>query len=157
MLVDECDAFSNEPYRPNWGGTSVEATFRSFWATVKSLLSKGIQRSFITGVLPYGLAGIDDWFRVARDISLRKRVAGLCGLTRSDIGAALKRVCGPNPESYKRHLESMTGSSDGYYFCRQRNAETLYNMETCLSYLQVRIDCLLRGCLHISLSVLITH
>ena len=156
MLVDECDAFSNdylEPHRPTWEGTPVEATFKSFWSTVKSLLWNGIQRSFITGISPLSLTDIGSGYNVARNISFDEDVAGLCGLTRSDIQAALKTVCGLNSESYEKHLSIMTEWYNGFHFCDETSVTTLYNTETCLSYLQVRIDRLLRDYLHILLSL----
>jgi len=142
LLVDEYDAFGNdylEPNRPTWEGSSVESVFKSFWAEVKSLLIKhGIQRSFITGISPLSLTDIVSGFNVAKNISFNEKVSGLCGLTRSDVEAALKKVCGP--EDYKEHLRSMVEYCNGFYFCRSRNGETVFNTETCLDHLQVRID-----------------
>jgi len=156
LLVDECDAFSNdylEPNRPSWEDIPVEPVFMSFWATVKSLLGNGIQRCFITGISPLSLTDIGSGFNVARNISFDKDVAGLCGLTRSDVEAALKTVCGLNSESYEKHLSIMTEWYNGFHFCDETITTTVYNTETCLSYLQVRIDRLLRDYLHILLSL----
>lgn len=143
LLVDEYDAFSNnylDPYNHTiYEGTEVEATFTSFWSTVKSLLgpNKGIPRVFITGILPLSLAGIGSGFNVARDISFDKDVAGLCGLTRKDIEASLKKACDLDINAYKTHLSVMTRYYNGYHFCNERTVDTVYNTETCLNYLQI--------------------
>ena len=68
-------------------------------------------------------------------------VAGLCGLTHLDIQAALEILC-PESEAYKEHLSSMTKYFNGFHFCIQRKVEPVYNTDSCLSYLQVRISSL---------------
>src|SRR5438045_2064448 len=146
LLVDEYDAFINDYIDPHsntvWEGTPAESTFKSFWATVKSLLGEknGIQRAFITGISPLSLTDIGSGFNIAKNISFSKRVSGLCGLTHADIEASLKKVCGSDHEAYQKHLSVMTKYFNGYYFCEQEGVETVYNTETCLSYLQVRAD-----------------
>ena len=146
MLVDEYDTFSNdylEPYsNVTWEGTAAEATFKSFWSTVKSLVgpTKGISRTFITGISPLSLTNVGSGFNISRNVSFNKKVVGLCGLTRTDIEAALEEVCGSGTETYKNHLLNMTQYFNGYHFCDQETVETMYNTETCLVYLQVRTN-----------------
>ena len=113
--------------------------FTSFWSTVKSLLgpNKGISRAFITGISPLSLAGVGSGFNVARDISFDEDVAGLCGLTRKDIEASLKKACGSDINAYETHLSVVTRYYNGYHFCNERTVDTVYNTETCLTYLQV--------------------
>ena len=142
MLVDEYDAFSNDyldPYKTTtWEGTAVEQTFKSFWSTVKLLIgTDGISRAFITGISPLSLTDISSGFNVARNLSFDQDVSGLCGLTRTDIEAALKKVCGSDINAYNNHLAVITRYYDGYHFCDQKTVETVYNTETCLRYLQV--------------------
>ena len=144
MLVDEYDTFSNGHLEPpsnvSWEGTAAEATFKSFWSTVKSLVgpTKGILRTFITGISPLSLTNIGSGFNILRNISFEKEVAGLCGLTRVDLEAALMKVCGSDAKNYENHLLTMTKYFNGYHFCDQDTVETMYNTETCLIYLQVR-------------------
>src|SRR2546421_501174 len=117
LLVDEYDSFTNdylEPYKSAWEGTAVELTFKSFWSAVKSLFSQGIRRAFITGISPLSLSGVGSGFNVARNLSFHKDLAGLCGLTGSDIQAALKQVCGPDSETHQKHLSAMTEYFNGY-------------------------------------------
>ena len=120
--------------------TDIEAVFKNFWSTVKSLLAlpEGIQRAFITGISPLSLTDLGSGFNVARNLSFDDDVSGLCGLTSTDLDAALKVVCGSDIEAYHKHISVMTENFNGYHFCDQKKVETTYNTETCLSYLQVR-------------------
>ncbi|KAI9856984.1 MAG: hypothetical protein M1813_008700 [Trichoglossum hirsutum] len=94
FLVDEYDAFSNhylEPYKAvTWESTEIEETFRAFWAVTKSLLRSGIKRVFVTGISPLSMSGVLSGFNVTTNLSLDRDLAGLCGLTISDIQTALK-------------------------------------------------------------------
>jgi hypothetical protein len=150
LLVDEYDAFTNnylespntvEPHKIIWNGTKVGYTFRSFWSTVKSLCSQGIQRVFITGISPLSLSGVGSGFNVARNLSFHPHLAGLCGLTSSDLEKVLEEICKDDKhDKHDEHLSEMTKSFNGYHFCRNKKVETVYNTETCLAYLQSIID-----------------
>jgi hypothetical protein len=143
LLVDEYDTFSNDYLDPRgitWEGTEVETTFKSFWSTVKSLLGHGISRVFITGISPLSLTDISSGFNVARNLSFNSNIAGLCGLTRTDIEASLREICGSDHEAYEKHLSAMTRCFNGYHFCNKKKIETVYNTQTCLSFLQVSIS-----------------
>ncbi|KAH0564824.1 hypothetical protein GP486_001784 [Trichoglossum hirsutum] len=143
LLIDEYDTFSNdylEPYRNTWEGTAIEMTFRSFWTAVSSLAWRGIKKTFITGISPLTLSGVSSGYNMARNLSFHKDLAGLCGLTRTDIQSALEVVCGPNSDAYKKHLSAMTEHFNGYHFCKNEKVDTIYNTETCLAYLQALID-----------------
>ena len=108
------------------------------------MLSEGIRRTFITGISPLTFSSIRSAFNVTEDLSFNRNVAGLCGLTSSDIQAALKMICGSDLKGYQDHFSSMTEYYNGYHFCRDSNVVPVYNTESCLAYLHVRIDCLLR-------------
>lgn len=147
LLVDEYDAFTInylespntvKPHKIIWNGTKVGYTFRSFWSTVKSLCSEGIQRVFITGISPLSLSSVSSGFNVARNLSFHPHLAGLCGLTSSDLEKVLKEIC--KDDKHDEHLSEMTKSFNGYHFCKNKKVETVYNTETCLAYLQSIID-----------------
>ena len=155
LLVDEYDAFTNnylqppnigigEPHKITWDGTAVGETFRSFWSIVKLLYTQGIQRVFITGISPLSLSGVGSAFNIARNLSFHQDLAGLCGLTSSDLEAALKEIGedDKHDEDAKpdKHLSEMTKCFHGYHFCRKKRVETVYNTETCLAYLQSIVD-----------------
>ena len=146
LLADEYDSYLNKTLEldeTNWGANSYGITFTSFWETVKSRLSSGIRRTFITGISPLTFSSIRSAFNVTEDLSFDRDVAGLCGLTSLDIQASLKMICGSDLKGYQDHLSSMTEYYNGYHFCRESNVVPVYNTESCLAYLHVRIDCLL--------------
>ena len=144
LLVDEYDALSNDYIEPfsstTWDGTTIQKTFKSFWAMVKSLLgpTKGVQKVFIAGISPLSLNDVANGFNVATNLSFNAVISELCGLTRTDIEAALKEVCGSDLDAYERHISIMAKFFNGYHFCKNKPVEPLYNTETCLRYLQVR-------------------
>ena len=136
LLVDEYDAITNdflELYNTPYDGSAIERVFKSFWSTIKSMLpaTNGIRKAFITGIAP-----LSGGFDAARNLSSHISVAGLCGLTRADIEAALKKLCGSDIDAYEKHLKDMTTYLNGYHFCNQKTLETIYNTETCLAYFQ---------------------
>jgi hypothetical protein len=140
LLVDEYDAITNgflKPYNTTWQDSAIEQAFISFWSTIKALreVPYGIQKAFITGITPLSLAGAGSGFNVARNLSSSANIAGLCGLTRADIKAALEKVCGSDL-TYKTHLQDMTMYLNGYHFCNHKTLETVYNTDTCLAYLE---------------------
>ena len=102
---------------------------------VKLLCSQEIRKVFITGISPLSLSGIGSAFNVARNLSFHQDLAGLCGLTSSDLEAALKEIGEDD-----KHLSEMTKCFNGYHFCSMKRVETFYNTETCLAYLQSVVD-----------------
>ena len=102
---------------------------------VKLLCSQEIRKVFITGISPLSLSGIGSAFNVARNLSFHQDLAGLCGLTSSDLEAALKEI-----GEDSKHLSEMTKSFNGYHFCMNKKVETVCNTETCLAYLQSIVD-----------------
>src|SRR2546429_8013854 len=102
---------------------------------VKLLCTQGIRKVFIAGISPLSLSGIGSAFNVARNLSFHQDLAGLCGLTSSDLEAALKEIGEDD-----KHLSEMTKCFNGYHFCKNKTVETVYNTETCLAYLQSIVD-----------------
>jgi hypothetical protein len=149
VLVDEYDAFPNNYLEPPktvggpkiaWEDTAVARTFKSFWATIKSLGAAGIiRRIFITGISPLSLSNLGSAFNWARNLSFDRDLAGLCGLTYSDLEDALMGIY-KDPEAYNGFLSEMTKFFNGYHFCKDGTVETVYNTETCLAYLQCLIE-----------------
>jgi hypothetical protein len=155
VLVDEYDAFPNNYLEPPktvgglktvegpkiaWEDTAVGRTFRSFWATIKALCAEGIiKRTFITGISPLSLSNLGSAYNVARNLSFDRDLAGLCGLTYSDLEDALMGIY-KDPKAYNGFLPEMTKFFNGYHFCKDETVGTVYNTETCLAYLQCRIE-----------------
>ena len=78
-------------------------------------------------------------FHVSKNLSFHKSLAGLCGLTRSELESVLKKAH-PSPQACDRHLKEMATSFSGYHFCRDQGADTVYNTETCLEYFQDLVE-----------------
>jgi Predicted AAA-ATPase len=148
VLVDEYDAFPNSYLEPPktvggpkiaWEDTAVGRTLKSFWATIKSLGTEGIiRRIFITGISPLSLS-VGSAFNAARNLSFDRDLTGLCGLTYSDLEDALMGIY-KDPKACNSFLSEMTKFFNGYHFCKDETVETVYNTETCLAYLQCRIE-----------------
>jgi Predicted AAA-ATPase len=145
VIVDEYDAFSNhflelqqttgEP-KIAWEGTAVGSTFKSFWSAVKSMGRDGfVRRVFITGISPLSLSGVGSSFNVLSNVSFDRDLAGLCGLTSSDVEDALKKICN---DSVERDLAlwEMIEHFNGFHFCNYEKVTTVFNTETCLAHLQ---------------------
>jgi Predicted AAA-ATPase len=149
VLVDEYDAFPNNflelpktvgGSKTAWEDTPVGLTFKTFWATMKSLSTTGfIQKIFVTGISPLSLSNLGSAFNVTRNLSFHKDLVGLCGLTYSDLEDALKEIFKDPGAYYDVRLE-MTKFFNGYHFCKDETVETVYNTETCLAYLQRCIE-----------------
>ena len=105
---------------------------------MKSLRSEGIERVFITGILPLSYSGWGSGFNVERDLSFHQNLTGLCGLTRSDLKDVLKEEC--EDSKAHEHLSKITKYFNGYHFCDYKKVDTVYNTETCLAYLQSIVD-----------------
>jgi hypothetical protein len=104
---------------------------------VKFLCSEGIKKVFITGISPLSLSSLGSAFNLSRNVSFHQNLAGLCGLTRSDLEVVLEEIC--RGEACD-HLSIMTKSFNGYHFCGYKTVGTVYNTETCLAYLQSIVD-----------------
>jgi len=149
LLVDEYDAFPNNYLETpnavggpkiNWEDTAVGRTFKSFWATIKSLSIEGfIRRTFITGISPLSLSSIGSAFNVTRNLSFDRDLAGLCGVTYADLEDTLMKIC-KDPKACNGFLLEMTKCFNGYHFCKDEMVRTVYTTETCLAYLQRVIE-----------------
>jgi len=149
LLVDEYDAFSNHylelqqtagERKIAWEGEAVGSTFKSFWSTIKALCAEGfIKRTFITGISPLSLSSLGSAYNIARNLSFDRDLAEFCGLTYSDLKDTLMEIY-KDPKAYNGLLSEMTKFFNGYHFCKDETVGTVYNTETCLAYLQCRIE-----------------
>lgn len=122
----------------NWEESNASLLIKDFWATVKAMvdLEYGIQKCFITGISPICLANNTSGFNIAVNMSFKREVAGLCGLTRADVQVALEKIC-PSKVDVASHLERLTEYANGYHFCRYSKTEPVFNTDTSLEYLHV--------------------
>ena len=111
---------------------------KAFWSTVKAggTSDYGIKKVYITGVTPLLLSDLISGANDQENISFNPDFSTLCGLTRSDVLAALRVICN-NEEEVQKHLSELVYYTDGYHFCQQRKVEPVFNTQTALSYLEV--------------------
>jgi Predicted AAA-ATPase len=142
LLADEYDAYANEyidPHDPgSWKNGGSFSVLEAFWSNVKAggKSTYGIQKGYITGVIPLLLNGLTPDGNYQENISFCPRVSNICGLTRSDVREALRVICN-NEEEVQKHLDELQYHANGYHFCQQRSVDPVFNTQTALSYLQV--------------------
>jgi hypothetical protein len=141
LLADEYDAYANEymdPHDPKpWSNSKPFRVLKTFWTNVKAGRSRyGIKKVYVTGVTPLLMSDLISGANDQENISFSPDFSTLCGLTRSDVLAALRVICS-NEEEVQKHLSELVYYANGYHFCRQRKVELVFNTQTALSYLQV--------------------
>ncbi|KAF8533195.1 hypothetical protein BDD12DRAFT_984581 [Trichophaea hybrida] len=108
FLADEYDAFANEymdPHDPrSWRGTEIESLLKDFCGFI------------------------------SRHVSFEQDFSTVCGLSQSDVLAALKLVYN-DEEKVQQCLEELTYYANGYHFCSERTVPTVFNTETAMWYL----------------------
>ncbi|RUP48769.1 hypothetical protein BC936DRAFT_144021 [Jimgerdemannia flammicorona] len=144
LLADEYDAYSNEYHdldddRP---GNSLRENKRllhsGFWARVKSNIGhKMIQKCFITGVTPLSMTDHTSGFNISKNVSDKRVLAGLCGLSKEDVLASLRvpGVCDSDEEIHKC-FNTMEVHFNGYRFSPHQDIPRVFNTNTCLEYLE---------------------
>jgi hypothetical protein len=133
LLADEYDAYTNDCTY----GSEPFGVLENFWTTVKAgkKSDNGIKKVYITGVTPRPL-GLTGGANDRENISFNPDFSTLCGLTRSDVLAALRAICS-DEEEVQKHLSELVRHVNGCHFCLQRSVEPVFNTQTALSYLQV--------------------
>lgn len=96
LLVDEYDNFINEIMMR---GDTVyqelierDGPFKLLFKTIKAATQRGIDRVFMTGVLPVALNDLTGGFNHAIDVTHDPSLAHLCGFTAREVRALLARV-----------------------------------------------------------------
>ena len=141
LLADEYDVYANEymdPHDPKpWTNGKPFRVLKAFWTNVKAGKSRyGIKKVYITGVIPLRMDDLISGANDQENISFRPKFSTLCGLTRSDVVAALRAICN-NEEEVQKHFKELQHYTNGYHFCQQRCVEPVFNTQTALSYLEV--------------------
>ena len=101
--------------------------------------SQRIEKCFITGVSPLSMADHTSGFNIATNVSFKRELSGLCGLSHEDVRAALQLpgLCGSDVSQVQEHFDIMEHYFDGYHFYRYGEVPLVFNTNTCLEYLQV--------------------
>jgi hypothetical protein len=145
LLADEYDAFSNEYLDPHdhtgWNHLkdNQQSLLKGIWALVKgSMGTQRIEKCFITGVSPLSMADHTSGFNIATNVTFKRELSGLCGLSHDDVKASLGlwEMNLASEVDVIEHLEIMMTNFDGYRFNRFAAVEPVFNTNTCLDYLQ---------------------
>jgi len=122
----------------SWSDSEPFGVLKNFWTAVKAGKKSdyGIKKVYITGVTPLLLSDLISGANDQENISFNPDFSTLCGLTRSDVLAALRVICN-DEEQVQNHLSELVHHANGYHFCQQRKIEPVFNTQTALSYLQV--------------------
>ncbi|OCK88579.1 DUF1703-domain-containing protein [Cenococcum geophilum 1.58] len=141
LLVDEYNSYANEfmdPHNPrSWFDTTAASFLKGFWSVVKAGKKSyyGIDRVYLTGVIPLLLSNITSGFNEQENLSFSPQYSTICGLTQSDVLGALKAICNDEKE-VQEHLEELKFYANSYHFCDERIVEPVFNTHSALLYLQ---------------------
>ncbi len=143
LLIDEYDNFANdvlmagrkqEYYQALLYG---EGLLKTVFKAVKAAAGgQGLDRVFMTGVLPVVLSDMTSGYNVGENIYLKAAFNDLCGFTEAEIAAVLERLAGEGASwSPGDALETMRTFYNGYCFS-ETGGERIYNPTLSLYFLK---------------------
>ena len=142
LLIDEYDNFVNEvmvrdveTYKALF---EADGPYKELFKAVKNATEGlGLERVFVTGVSPVALNDLTSGFNNAKDVSLKKSLAGLCGFDETELRDLLEVVAAERQlarEEVERFLEVMRAWYNGYRFS-ERAGDLVYNPTNVLFFL----------------------
>ncbi len=144
VLIDEYDNFANtvlahrgEPSQSFAHGGDL---YRNFFAVLKAGAGQsysGVERLFITGVLPITMDDVTSGFNISRNISLDPEFNDMLGFTEAEVRALLEmyRDYGVFNQDVEAALAVMREWYNGYRFAKDVGGD-LYNTDMVLYYLK---------------------
>ncbi len=150
VIIDEYDHFANEVLsmdkaefrRITSTAEDNEGFIKQFYACLKAYFGGDpempIGNFFITGVSSVSLDSITSGFNIANDISGRRECAAMVGLTHGELSQVIdetvdfSRIHGLDKAGL---IEAMERQFDGYVFSDEPGAESVFNTDMCLNYL----------------------
>ena len=143
VLVDEYDNFANtvlarrgaEAYESFTHGGGF---YRSFFATLKAgTAGGGIERLFVTGVLPITMDDVTSGFNIGSNISLDLRFNEVLGFTEVEVRGVLEtyREAGALDRDVEEVLDVMREWCNGYRFAKTAEND-LYNTDMVLYHVK---------------------
>ncbi len=146
VIIDEYDHFANAVLSGSRARADAAAEdydfIRQFYASLKSYFGGDpetpIEKLFITGVTSVSLDSITSGFNIANDISGRKECAAMVGLTHGELSQVIdETVDFSRIRSVDKAglIEAMERQFDGYLFSDEPGAESVFNTDMCLNYL----------------------
>ncbi len=134
LLIDEYDNFVNEvmvkdveTYKALF---EADGPYKELFKAVKNATEGlGLERVFVTGVSPVALNDLTSGFNNAKDVSLKRSLAGLCGFYETELRDLLATVAAERQlpsEEVERLLDVMRAWYNGYRFS-ERAGDLVYN------------------------------
>ncbi len=142
LLIDEYDNFfilnviaDTETYKALF---EADGPYKELFKAVKNATEGlGLERVFVTGVSPVALNDLTSGFNNAKNVSLKRSLAGLCGFYEAELRDLLAPVAAERqlpPEEVERLLEIMRAWYNGYRFS-ERASDLVYNPTNVLFFL----------------------
>ena len=150
LVIDEYDALTN-PMAINYihamdkeneylNITRKGGFFRSFFEAIKGCMSVGLDRVFITGILPITISDMNSGFNIAEWITHEEEFINMLGLTEYELKELLDEIYRDNPTITLPENEVkgfLKRYYNGYHFSTE--AEPVYNPMMALACLKTII------------------
>jgi hypothetical protein len=150
LVIDEYDALTNamainyiharDEDNEYLNITRKGGFFRSFFESVKGCMKIGLDRVFITGILPITISDMNSGFNIAEWITHEEEFTNMLGLTEEELSGLLKEIYNNNPgitlpvEEVRSFLRRYY---NGYHFSKAAGA--VYNPMMVMSCLKTMI------------------
>jgi hypothetical protein len=147
LFIDEYDHFANEVLSTQRDGDQeryqelldVESVFKTILKVVKALMEgRGMERVFLTGVLPNIVQDMTSGFNISRNISSAYNLNELCGFREAEIVPLLEQVgsvWGFSHAQVQEALHMLRTFYGGYRFVAEEPT-SVYNPSLVLSFLK---------------------
>jgi len=148
ILIDEYDNFANDLIKPiNTQGfqdlsyetiIKSEGYVRTFYKTLKKLVTTNTARVFLTGVSPIMLDDLASGFNITTNITTKRKFNEMLGFTQAEVIAILKSA-EIEPEVIEKLMVDLHFYYDGYLFAEEANVK-MFNSDMFLYFLQEYLD-----------------
>jgi hypothetical protein len=150
LVIDEYDALTNamsinfihakDKENEYLNITRKGGFFRSFFEAIKGCMSVGLDRVFITGILPITISDMNSGFNIAKWITHEEEFINMLGLTEEELHSLLEKIYRDNP-TITLPIEEVKGFLKRYYngYHFSKDAEPVYNPMMALACLETII------------------
>lgn len=140
LLIDEYDNFANDLLGRNnkklyLDLLSSEGYVRNFYKAIKDGTMSSVTRVFITGVSPLMLDDLTSGFNITHNLTMKKQLNEMLGLTRSELEDVIKRLALPERMDITQVYTDMRYYYNGYLFSSEAT-QRLYNPDMVLYFLE---------------------
>ena len=140
ILIDEYDNFANDLIGQNSKELylqllSSEGYVRNIYKAIKDGTMSSIARVFITGVSPLMLDDLTSGFNITCNLTLKKQLNEMLGLTQEELEDVIKRLVLPGDIDLVQLYKDMRYNYNGYLFSDEA-VQRLYNPDMVLYFLE---------------------